>query len=59
MSDETRTLTAYWVILAVVFFGMLAILRVQHAKIIRLEKTLISAREFCLGKENKIKWCAP
>jgi hypothetical protein len=57
MSDETKTLASYWVILAVVFFGSLILLRMADNKIAKLGLHIRNAKEYCIGKENRIDFC--
>jgi hypothetical protein len=57
MSDETKTLAGFWVMLALIFISVLFLLRMADNKIHKLENKIKAAKTYCIGKENRLDFC--
>lgn len=57
MSAESKAFASYLGILFLVFISCLWLLRMTDNKIHKLENKIKAAKQYCIGKENRIDFC--
>lgn len=57
MSQDSKTMASVCIFITLLIVGFCVILRIQDAKIKRIAKQLQSAKEYCIGKENRLDFC--
>lgn len=57
MSEETKYMAFALTFMGFCFVGGLLIFRFQEIEIKELKKKVSLARQYCIGKENRLNWC--